>query len=277
MIYITRFVYPLLAAALLCAYVFSAISQLRRGLDFSFVMEALAFGVIVFVPSVFLVCRSVQAWRGNSNGFVNWASRAGAANVFAAMAAAAFLLFGIGTGVDFVTATFGPSPEERAQQYLNDENLEYPDLPYEAPPDRGPYDWKFLNLEGEEVSMSAYAGKVLLLNRWATWCGPCRAEMPSLQALYEELEQDERIAFAFVSNEDVEIVRKFATENGYTFPLYAGAEEDVAPEDYATNSIPYTVILSPEGEVVFKHRGWARWDTEKTIDFLRGLAAPVGK
>ena len=129
-------------------------------------------------------------------------------------------------------------------------------------------EWKFQSLDGEETSLSAFEGKVLFVNLWATWCGPCVVEMPSIQRLYEQFPQED-VAFLLVSDERPDVVEEFVQEKGWELPLYVSADEK--PSAFKTLGIPATFILDREGRIVFRHVGSAAWDDESSVRFLTGL------
>ncbi len=135
------------------------------------------------------------------------------------------------------------------------------------------YDWSVLDLDGGEFPLGETQGKTLFLNFWATWCPPCVAEMPSIQRLYDEL-KDEGVAFVLVSDQRPATVRRFAQARGFTLPFYTS--ESDPPEVFRTRGIPATFIASPDGSIVVRHVGAGRWDDEKVVEFIRGLAADEG-
>lgn len=115
--------------------------------------------------------------------------------------------------------------------------------------------------------MESIQGNVIFLNFWATWCGPCVLEMPSIQALYDQMKDD--IAVLCISDEEADTIQTFIDENGYTFPIYRIQGE--RPDDFATWGIPATFILTKEGKMAFRHTGSAQWDHETSVDFIRRL------
>lgn len=129
-------------------------------------------------------------------------------------------------------------------------------------------DLSFTALEGTEVYLSQCRGKVVFLNFWATWCGPCVREMPSLQNLYDTL-KNEDVVFLFVSKQKDEVVQNFIEEKQFNFPVYLRDGE--LPEALTFKGIPTTYILDREGVVVYKHTGSARWDDASCVSFLRNL------
>jgi len=142
-----------------------------------------------------------------------------------------------------------------------------------APPfpgvEKADYGLKLERLDGTPFDARTLQGKVVFLNFWATWCGPCRMEMPSIQRLYEKV-KDDRVVFLGVSDETREKIGEFVKKNPYTFPIYRIAGEP--PAVYRTDAIPATFILTPDGRVAFKHVGSAGWDDESTIAFLKTIS-----
>ena len=130
------------------------------------------------------------------------------------------------------------------------------------------FEWKLQGLEGEETSLAAFEGKVLFVNLWATWCGPCVVEMPSIQRLYEQFQQED-VKFLLVSDEPPDVVEPFVQEKGWELPMYVSSDEK--PYVFESRGIPATFILDREGRIVFRHVGSARWDDESAIRFLNGL------
>ncbi|MBR7041772.1 MAG: TlpA family protein disulfide reductase [Clostridia bacterium] len=117
-----------------------------------------------------------------------------------------------------------------------------PEEPVAAP------DFPLTDWDGEEILFSDLLGKPLLLNIWATWCPPCRNELPFFQQAFEKY--GEEITFAFVSvDEDKADVEEFLTENGYTFPVYMDTPSS-SLMTYGIGSIPVTVLIDAEGNII---------------------------
>ena len=133
------------------------------------------------------------------------------------------------------------------------------------------YDFAVKDLEGKRIDMKDLKGKVIFLNLWATWCGPCRVEMPSIQALYNSVDKD-KVAFVMLSldqeDQHPKIV-KFIDDKEFTFPVYMPASP--LPKLLRVNTIPTTFIISPDGKVKSKHTGMANYDTEEMRSFLNSL------
>ncbi|MDD7885011.1 TlpA disulfide reductase family protein [Flavivirga sp. 57AJ16] len=128
------------------------------------------------------------------------------------------------------------------------------------------YNWKLKN--GQSIfNFEETKGEVVLVNFWATWCPPCLAEMPSMQALYNDYR--DRVKFVFVSNEDSTVTNPFLSENNYTFKVYMPLTK--YPEPFDVTSIPRTFLIDKQGHIVIDKLGAANWDSDtvrKTIDAL---------
>lgn len=133
------------------------------------------------------------------------------------------------------------------------------------------YDFELITLEGKKISLEQYKGKVIFLNLWATWCGPCIAEMPGIQSLYEDVQDNENIEFVMVSLDDaMSKPQKFIDRKDFTFPVYMPGNG--IPDIYRTGAIPTTHIIDKEGNIVFSKRGTANYDTRKFRKYLEELS-----
>ncbi|SDA79603.1 cytochrome c-type biogenesis protein [Lachnospiraceae bacterium G11] len=118
-------------------------------------------------------------------------------------------------------------------------------------------DFTLVDQYGETHSLSDYKGQIIFLNFWATWCPPCREELPYIEELYREYQEagDDSVAFVGVtfpglgSEKDVEGVKAFLTENGYTFPVLMNESADLA-ESYYITAFPTTFIIEADGNVL---------------------------
>lgn len=118
-------------------------------------------------------------------------------------------------------------------------------------------DFTMLNREGQEVTLAEFYGKPIILNFWASWCGPCKMEMPDIQKFYEEY--GEEIHFLIVNctdggRETVETAEAFLQEEGYTFPVYFDTTS-MGAYFYGANSIPMTWFIDAEGNLQAYHMG----------------------
>ncbi|MFC2018761.1 peroxiredoxin family protein [Chloroflexota bacterium] len=107
-------------------------------------------------------------------------------------------------------------------------------------------DFTLRNLDGEDVSLSDFRGKVVLLNFWASWCSPCVYEMPFLQEAYEEWQDDGLVILGINKGESVAKVERFAEDNGISFPILLDGDEAVS-QRYGVRSIPASVLIDKDG------------------------------
>ena len=130
------------------------------------------------------------------------------------------------------------------------------------------FDFTLKDLKGNAVSVTQFKGKVVFLNLWATWCGPCRAEMPTIQELYNEVDRD-KIAFVMLSldkAEDQAKVVSYIKKKGFTFPVFTVASE--LPEVLNVPSIPTTFVISKSGKIISQNVGTSNFNTKKFKKFL---------
>lgn len=128
------------------------------------------------------------------------------------------------------------------------------------------------DLDGNDVTLSEYRGNVILLNFWATYCGPCRSEMSSLEALNREMEDYGFVILAVsIDPYKNERVREFVQKRGYTFKVLLSPKKEVMSLYYFTG-IPTTYIIDRDGIIVEKAIGSENWDSAERIDQLKALS-----
>ena len=120
-------------------------------------------------------------------------------------------------------------------------------------PDEAP-DFKLDDLDGKPLSLSASRGKVILLNFWATWCGPCRAEIPDLIELQKKYADKLQIIGLDVDDDDAGEVKKFVEKNGINYSI-GMATNDIRMQYGGVTALPTSFVLNSEGRVVQKHEG----------------------
>jgi peroxiredoxin len=114
---------------------------------------------------------------------------------------------------------------------------------------------------GDRASVATYAGKIVLLDFWATWCEPCRASFPAYQALVSR--SGDRLALLAISEDDEEQgIDRFAEETGVHFPIAWDADKSVA-QSYQLSSMPTLFIVDKNGLVRFVHAGYHAGDEDK--------------
>lgn len=127
---------------------------------------------------------------------------------------------------------------------------------------------------GASFTLSEQNGKVVLLNFWATWCGPCVGEMPAFEKLYKEY--GEKVAILAVNClEDKDTVDQFVSEGGYTFPIAYDVEGAINMK-YPTDGIPYTLVIGKDGIVEKIYLGAADADTQYQ-EYKSAIEAVLGE
>ena len=127
------------------------------------------------------------------------------------------------------------------------------------------------NLEGKEVSLSEFRGKYVVVNFWATWCGPCKIEMPSLEALYQRF-KNKNFAMLAISNDmfGATVVRPFVKANKISFPILLD-QRLKASNAFGVVSLPSTFMIDPEGKIMGALYGAEDWATPSNILYFENL------
>lgn len=129
-------------------------------------------------------------------------------------------------------------------------------------------DFKLIDREGNTTSLEELKGKVIFMNMWATWCPPCIAEMPSIDELHGEM--DDEVAFVMLSlDQNFETAKAFDKRKGYNLPIYAAAGN--IPEMYNSPEIPTTYVIDADGNLALTHKGMADYNDPEFKEFLNSL------
>lgn len=120
-------------------------------------------------------------------------------------------------------------------------------------------DFRLMDMHGKAVSLSDFQGKVVLLNFWATWCGPCRVEMPAMEALYRSMQSKGlEIVAVSVDQQGTAVTRPFQEAMGLSFPILHDQDYEVGLT-YGARTLPMTFAIDRQGiirQVVFGSRDW---------------------
>jgi len=131
-------------------------------------------------------------------------------------------------------------------------------------------DFTLKSLQGSNLRLNEYRGQVILLNFWASWCGPCRQEMPLLDSIHKRYQE---AGFAVVSvNVEGEQVpaRALAKETGVTFPVLIDTDQQVS-ELYELEAMPSSVLIDRDGVVRYIHRGYQPGDETQYLKVVKQL------
>ncbi len=137
-------------------------------------------------------------------------------------------------------------------------------------PQPGP-DFAFRTLDGEPQRLTGSKGKAVVVNLWGTWCLPCRAEMPTLQLLYNRFRNDPQVQFLMISRLDTPVqVRAYARTNHLDLPFYLMDDSSI-PLSMQFQQFPSTFLYAPDGALVATHIGPADWSDSSVIAFIEEL------
>lgn len=179
----------------------------------------------------------------------------------------ALLVILLAVGVGFILARFFPPYGSKKDQLeaLYWDVSGAPQIGQEAP------DLVFTSFEGKDYKLSDLKGKVVLLNFWATWCPPCREEIPSMENAYKELKDKGFVIVAInIDQGGKKAIIRFKRELPFSFPVALDPEAKAA-RTYRVTSIPTNIIIDRQGKIVNKGVGAVNWDSLKA----RGLLAKL--
>jgi len=118
-------------------------------------------------------------------------------------------------------------------------------------------DFLIEDLGDNTYKLENFENEVILLNFWATWCPPCRAEMPALQKLYNEY--GDKIAMILVTSEEEKVVLNYLNEFNYNLPVYF--QRSTLPPSFQVRSIPTTFLIDKNGNIITEKKGAANWNS----------------
>jgi cytochrome c biogenesis protein CcmG/thiol:disulfide interchange protein DsbE len=141
-------------------------------------------------------------------------------------------------------------------------------------------DFTVTSMAGQDVSLSDYRDRVVLLNVWATWCLPCREEMPSMERLYQAIEHEDFVILAVSIDAPIGQtdaagrpggdLREFAKEYGLTFPILHNPSGDIQ-RTYQTTGVPESFLIGRDGLIIRKVAGPTEWDLPVNQELVRRL------
>lgn len=225
-VYTLGFVLPFLAVGLFTAKVLGIFKKYNHVVKYT-----------VKIGGILMIFMGVLMFTGNMNAITGYLSGA--------------------TGTPAQTAGKEASKEENTAKEEDAEDTEHESSPSEEKQDLHPApDFVLTDQYGNKHSLADYKGKTIFLNFWATWCGPCRNEMPEIQKIYEETQQEEDsdlvvlgiAAPGFGQEKSQEEVEAFLEENGYTYPVLMDTTGEVFME-YGISAYPTTFMVDRDGNL----------------------------
>ena len=138
------------------------------------------------------------------------------------------------------------------------------DRPFTAP------DNILLSLDGKKHTLADYRGKPVIVNFWATWCPPCREELPSMNRAWEKIKNEGIAMIAINLAETDDTVTPFLDKHPIDFTVLLDSQGQAA-QDWGVQGLPTTFVVSPEGKVVYQVVGGRAWDNDDLLDMVRAL------
>ncbi len=127
--------------------------------------------------------------------------------------------------------------------------------------------FKITRVDGNIVDLQTLKGKKVFVNLWATWCPPCRAEMPSIKKLYAKLDTAKVMFIMLSLDDEFEKAKRYASKNKLNLPVYYPTEN--LPLLFKTQGIPATFIFNEKGELIRQNMGAEDYDTDAYLQLLK--------
>ena len=131
------------------------------------------------------------------------------------------------------------------------------------------------SIDGKSVSLESFKGKFVLLNFWATWCAPCRKEMPSMNNLHRQLSSKGLEVVGIHVGPSLAGVKKFLTDIPVDFTILI--DKDMGLSSYGVRGLPTTYLINPEGKLIYSATGEREWDSPEVIEFLIDVIDNYGR
>ena len=131
-------------------------------------------------------------------------------------------------------------------------------------------DFNLYSTQNQQIKLSDFKGKMVVLNFWGYWCEPCRDEMPALQSVYEKYKEKGLVILGIHMRQEAVPVNQFVNQYQVTFPILYDTPDKLTALDYHVDPLPSTVIIAPDGTVLEQHVGQiqAVWLEERVKTIL---------
>ncbi len=159
----------------------------------------------------------------------------------------------------------GPISDVEIKHFLNDY---YIDIPHKI---KFPDNFNYLTSTGKKGSLSQHFGEVIFLNFWATWCVPCKHEMPDMEELHYLMKGEKFRMLAVAFSESDEKVGKFLKDYPYSFDIIPDKENTIGEKFFITG-LPTTLIIDKKGKLLGKAMGPRDWKAPRVVRFLKQIS-----
>ncbi|MCP4995342.1 MAG: TlpA family protein disulfide reductase [Gammaproteobacteria bacterium] len=131
-------------------------------------------------------------------------------------------------------------------------------------------DFELTDIDGNKHRLSDHQGQVVIINFWATWCPPCRAEMPSMQRAWEQLDKEGVLMLSINVGEDGDTIFQFTASYPVEFPLLMDQDSKVINQ-WPVRGLPTTFVVAPKGRIIYRAIGGREWDDPELLALVRAL------
>jgi thiol-disulfide isomerase/thioredoxin len=141
-------------------------------------------------------------------------------------------------------------------------------------PQKAAPDFTLPTIDGKQVSLREYRGKVVFLNFWATWCIPCREEMPALERLHQKYQSQDLVIISIDLKESAEQVKAFFQKHALSFPALLDQDGSVF-RDYLVAGMPTTYLIGRDGMLMARGVGGRDWTRPEALELIKELIDPA--
>jgi thiol-disulfide isomerase/thioredoxin len=131
------------------------------------------------------------------------------------------------------------------------------------------YQWSFQSLDHTTHTLSEFDNEILVISHWATWCGPCNAELPALANLYNQV-KGHGVEVLCLTSENPDVVRRWLEKHPIDLPIYTFT--GLPPDDLKLRAWPTAYIVNKQGYVIHREEGAAQWDDPGVVQKLLDMA-----
>lgn len=143
-------------------------------------------------------------------------------------------------------------------------------LMHKMPANSSATNFTLMSAHGNDISLSDYRGKFVLLNFWATWCPPCVKEMPALNVLHNKLKGRNGLHVVAVhAGPALATVKKFLKDNPVDYDVVI--DKNMSLSSWQVSGLPTTFLINPAGKIIYKATGERNWDSEEMVNFIKSI------
>lgn len=135
-------------------------------------------------------------------------------------------------------------------------------------------DFDLMDVDGQRHTLKMYRGKIVIVNFWATWCPPCRFELPAMEKVWERLKNKGVVILGINVGEDADTIFTFTADYPVTFPLLLDSDSNVI-QKYPVIGLPTTYVIDPQGRLVYKAIGTRDWNENALVRQILELKQSV--